>query len=72
MNADLRKSAFICGLTNSLYLPDLFGEDGHRFKQLTDNSVIRDVEDRRLGIFVDRYDRSGILHAHEVLDRAAE
>src|SRR3546814_4152538 len=33
---------------------------------------VRDLEDRRLGVLVDRHDRAGVLDAGQVLDRAAD
>ena len=42
----------------SLDLLDLFGQHRHRFKQIADDSVVSNVEDRRFGIFVDGHDRS--------------
>ncbi len=55
------KSVFICvicGLLIPFNLLNLFSEHGHCFKQIADNAIIRDVEDRRFGIFVDRDDRA--------------
>src|SRR5262249_49822110 len=41
---------------------------GNDFEQIPDDTVVRDLEDRRFGILVDRDDRTGSLHTDEVLD----
>src|ERR1051325_7289714 len=46
----------------ALYFLDLFGEYGHCFEQISDNPIIRNIENRRLGIFVDGDDCPGVLH----------
>ena len=46
------------------------GQLRYDFKQITDNAVIRDLENRRVWIFIDRHDDFGILHARLVLNRA--
>src|SRR3546814_1562765 len=40
-------------------------------EQVPHQPDVRDLEDRRLGILVDRHDRAGVLDAGQVLDRAA-
>jgi hypothetical protein len=45
-------------------------QGGDDFKQITDYTVIRHFEDRRLRVFVDRDDRLRALHADQVLDGA--
>ena len=44
----------------------------YQAEEVSDEAVIRDLEDRRLGVLVDRDDRARILDAGQVLDRAAE
>src|SRR5665213_671944 len=59
--------------TRRLSLPELaerFGQFGNRLIQIRDQTVIGDLEDRRVLILVDRDDHLGILHASEMLDRA--
>src|SRR3546814_3745846 len=41
-------------------------------EQVSHQPDVRDLEDRRLGILVDRHDRAGVLEAGQVLDRAAD
>ena len=44
----------------------------HDLEQIADDPVVGDFEDRRLGVLVDRDDRSRALHADEVLNRAGD
>ncbi len=48
----------------------LFGECGHRIKQIGDEEVVRHLRDRGLFVFVDRNDRFAALHTGQVLDRS--
>src|SRR3546814_2322622 len=41
-------------------------------EQVPHQPDVRDLEDRRLGILVDRHDRAGVLDAGQVLDRRSE
>src|ERR1043165_4458220 len=47
-------------------------ELGDRGEQILLEAVVGDAEDRRLGVLVDGDDHLGILHAGEMLDRAAD
>src|SRR4029079_12107912 len=49
---------------------DRLFELGHELEKIADEAVVGDLEDRRLGILVDRDDRAGVLDAGQVLDRA--
>jgi hypothetical protein len=49
---------------------DLGRELRHDGVQVTDDAEVRQLEDRRLGVLVDRHDRLGRLHARTVLDGA--
>ena len=40
--------------------------------EVADDAVVRDLEDRRVLVRVDREDLRGVLHAGEVLDRAGD
>src|SRR4051812_43051580 len=42
----------------------------HEFEEIADEAEIGNLEDRRLGVLVDRDDCAGVLDAGEVLDRA--
>lgn len=42
---------------------------GHNGEHVTHNTKVRDVEDRRVGILIDRDDRLRSLHARPVLER---
>src|SRR4029077_12185056 len=42
----------------------------HDLEQVADHPVVRDLEDRRFLVLVDRHDDAAVLHAREVLDRA--
>src|SRR5262249_45639851 len=57
-------------------IPELLGElameRGDELVEIADEAVIRDLEDRRFLVFVDRDDDLRILHAGEVLDRARD
>src|SRR5688500_2519745 len=44
----------------------------HRLEEILDQPVVRDRENRRLGVLVDRDDHLAVLHAREVLDRARD
>src|SRR5690606_21460049 len=41
-------------------------------EQIPHQPDVRDLEDRCLGVLVDRHDRAGVLDAGQVLDRAAD
>src|SRR5690606_7171777 len=41
-------------------------------EQVTDQAEVRDFEDRRLRVLVDRHDGAGVLDAGEVLDGAGD
>src|SRR3954470_12595067 len=45
---------------------------GDRAEQVLDQAVVGDAENRRLFVLVDRDDDRRVLHAREVLDRAAD
>src|SRR5450631_3665596 len=47
-------------------------ELGNGGEQILDETVVGDAEDRRLFVLVDRDDDLGVLHAREMLDRAAD
>src|SRR3954447_18459647 len=50
-----------------------FGDHGgHDLEEVARDPVVRDFEDRRLGILVDRDDRARAFHADEMLDRARD
>src|SRR5262245_13393846 len=53
---------------SSVELDELLGD----VEQIAGRTVMGDIEDRCLGIGVDRDDRSGRLHAGEVLNRAGD
>src|SRR3954471_23494527 len=48
------------------------GQLGHRLIEIGDQTIVRDLEDRRVLVLVDRDDHLGILHAGEMLDRAGD
>src|SRR5579864_4352619 len=49
-----------------------FGQRGHDFEDVRDYAVIRDFENRRVGVFVDGDDSARAFHADDVLDRPAD
>ena len=49
-----------------------FDESGDDFEEIADNSVVGYLEDRRIGILVDRNDALRSLHAHQVLNCAGD
>jgi hypothetical protein len=51
---------------------DLFNHYRYGFEEVADYAVIGYVEDRGLGIFVDRNDGPGVLHSDDVLDRTGD
>ena len=51
---------------------ELFGQFGHCFEEIGDESVICDLEDWSFRIFVDRHDRLRVLHTSQVLDGAGD
>src|ERR1700730_2511189 len=51
-------------------LTERFGQFGNRLIEIRDQTVIGDLENRRILILVDRDDHLGILHSGEMLDRA--
>src|SRR5690349_13330010 len=55
---------------SALALGDLVGELRGDLEQVTDHAEVGELEDRRLGILVDRDDRLRGLHAGPVLDGA--
>src|SRR4030095_8651569 len=55
---------------SALELLDLGDQRGDRFLPGVDEAVIRDLEDRLVGILVDRDDHLRSLHPGQVLDRA--
>src|SRR5580658_9239854 len=44
----------------------------HDLEQIADQADVRDLENRRLAVLVDRDDRTRILDAGQVLDRAGD
>src|SRR6056297_3657169 len=50
----------------------LLGQLRHRVEQIGDKAIVRDLEDRRFLVLVDRDNHLGVLHAGEVLDRARD
>src|SRR5687768_8112815 len=58
--------------SDSLRLLDLFDKYRNRVEQVTDDTVIGNVEDRGFAVFVDRHDRARVLHPDDVLDRAGD
>src|SRR5689334_2928765 len=50
-------------------LPDRLRQRGHDLEQVADQPVVRHLEDRGLGILVDRDDAARGGHPREVLDR---
>src|SRR5215213_8018545 len=46
------------------------GEFGQRLVEIGDESIVGNLENRRLLVLVDRHDHLGILHASKMLDRA--
>src|SRR6478672_3737820 len=57
---------------SALALADLLGSLRDDLEQVADDAVVRQLEDRRLVVLVDRDDRLGRLHAGPVLDRAGD
>src|SRR3979490_1820632 len=49
---------------------ELFGEERSDLEEVADDAVVGDLEDRRLGILVDRADHLRRAHAGQVLDGA--
>ncbi len=56
----------------STFLPERVDHRGDHLEQVADNAVVRNFEDRRISIRVDRDDRVRPLHAHDVLNRAGD
>src|SRR3954451_24706433 len=48
------------------------GELGHDLVEVADDAEVGELEDRRVGVLVDRHDVLGALHADLVLDRARD
>src|SRR6478736_6479978 len=48
---------------------ELRGQLRHELEEIAHEPVVGHLEDRRLGILVDRHDHLAVLHAREVLDR---
>ena len=53
-------------------MPQLLRQLRHDLEQVAHEAVVGDLEDRRLGVLVDRDDHLAVLHAGEVLDRARD
>src|SRR5438105_1271497 len=53
-------------------LPDLIGQLRYDLEEISHDPVVRDFEDRRVFVFVDRDDDLRRAHAREVLDRAGD
>src|SRR5450631_564686 len=53
-------------------LAERFGQFGNRLVEIRDQTVIGNLENRRILVLVDRDDHLGILHAGEMLDRAGD
>ena len=69
---DSRLAASIRGCTSQVW-PLIFLISSVRTgtaSKIAHDSIVSDVEDWRLGIFVDGHDGSGVLHANEMLDGA--
>jgi len=49
---------------------DRLGECRHNLEQVADNADVRNLEDRRIGVFVDSDHRFRALHADQMLNRA--
>src|ERR1044071_4505179 len=56
----------------SVELADGLGQHGNDLEQIAHHAVIRDLEDRRFGILVDRDDAARRRHSGKVLDRAGD
>src|SRR5437868_2190517 len=48
------------------------GQFGDGLEQVRDQAVVRDAEDRRLRVLVDRDDQLAVLHAGQMLDRTGD
>src|SRR4051812_23237756 len=57
---------------SALALLDFLGQLRHDVEKVTDDTEVDELEDRRLGILVDRNDRLRRLHAGAVLDRTGD
>src|SRR5258706_16471771 len=55
-----------------LSLSDFRGQFRNDLEQISHQAVVGDLEDRRLGILVDRDDHLAVLHPGQVLDRARD
>src|ERR1043165_731529 len=55
-----------------LHLLELVLQERNEGEEVADDAVIRDLEDRSLGIGVDRDDALGGAHSGEMLDRARD
>jgi glyceraldehyde-3-phosphate dehydrogenase (NAD(P)) len=51
---------------------DGFGDRREDLEEVTDDAVVGDLEDRRVGVLVDRHDHLGRGHARQVLDRPGD
>src|SRR3981189_1250884 len=51
-----------------LDLFDLLGQHRNSFEEISNNAVIRYIEDWSFGIFIDSDNRAGVFHAYEMLD----
>src|SRR5438132_4582626 len=81
VSANSRASAWIicCSADRSSFmrsfleeLLELLRQLRHDLEQVADDAVVGDLEDRRLGILVDRDDGARALHPHEMLDGAGD
>src|SRR5882757_3431536 len=53
-------------------LLDFFGQYRDHVEQIAHDTVIRDLEDGRLHVLIDGHDGACTLHAHNMLDGAAD
>ena len=52
-----------------MHLSEFFYQFGHDLEQVADDTVVRDLENRRLLVLVDGDDHAAVLHSRQVLDR---
>jgi hypothetical protein len=62
----------ICRALPLACCPNRLRQRRHNLKQVAHHADIRDLEDRRIRVFVDRNHRLCALHAHQMLDRAGD
>src|SRR5512147_1443933 len=65
-----RKAIFMSRL--SPHLANFFDHDRQDFMDVADNAVGCDIEDGRVGVFIDGHDYFRRLHAGHMLDRAGD